>query len=58
MIFLIPKDAKDVLDLFGFLMKDEMIRTTVCKVSKDVFCIPWLTVLCVRRTVFIDIEVV
>jgi len=46
MIFHIQRDAKDVLDLFRFLMKNEMIENTACKANKDFFfCIPWLTIL-------------
>lgn len=45
MIFHIQRDAKDVLDLFRFLMKNEMIENTACKANKDFFFfgIPWLT---------------
>lgn len=37
MIFHIQRDAKDVLDLFRFLMKNEMIENTACKANKDCF---------------------
>lgn len=37
MIFHIQRDAKDVLDLFRFLMKNEMIENTACKANKDFF---------------------
>lgn len=37
MIFHIQRDAKDVLDLFRFLMKNEMIENTACKANKHFF---------------------